>query len=93
MEILAGRLLAREAKWSVPFFSTEEAIQQAQRLAVSTPGRIVASDTQDNPGVGGDSDTTGMSRALLSCRAQSAAIGLMVDGLVAAAGALRRSRA
>jgi microcystin degradation protein MlrC len=39
---------------------------------------VVIADTQDNPGAGGDSDTTGMLRALVRNNA-SAAIGLMVD--------------
>jgi microcystin degradation protein MlrC len=39
----------------------------------------VIADTQDNPGGGGNSDTTGMLRALVACDAQDAAIGLMVD--------------
>jgi len=45
----------------------------------------VIADTQDNPGGGGDSDTTGMLRALVSCSAQDAAMGLMVDPAAAAA--------
>jgi microcystin degradation protein MlrC len=51
---------------------------------------VVIADTQDNPGAGGDSDTTGMLRALLANCVQSAAMGLMVDaeaaGIAHAAG-------
>jgi len=39
----------------------------------------VIADTQDNPGAGGNSDTTGMLRALVGAHAQRAAIGLIVD--------------
>jgi microcystin degradation protein MlrC len=39
----------------------------------------VIADTQDNPGAGGDSNTTGMLRALVRQNAQSAALGNMVD--------------
>ncbi len=40
---------------------------------------IVIADTQDNPGAGGDSDTTGMLRALVRNGATNAAIGVIVD--------------
>src|SRR5947209_12630081 len=40
---------------------------------------IVIADTQDNPGAGGDSDTTGMLRALVRNGATRAAIGVIVD--------------
>jgi len=40
---------------------------------------VVIADTQDNPGAGGNSDTTGMLRALVGANAQRAAIGLIVD--------------
>ncbi len=40
---------------------------------------IVIADTQDNPGAGGDSDTTGMLRALVRNKATKAAIGVIYD--------------
>ena len=40
---------------------------------------IVIADTQDNPGAGGDSDTTGMLRALVRNGATKAAIGVIYD--------------
>ncbi len=40
---------------------------------------IVIADTQDNSGAGGDSDTTGMLRALVRNKAQRAAIGVLCD--------------
>jgi microcystin degradation protein MlrC len=39
----------------------------------------VIADTQDNPGAGGDSDTTGMLRALVRNKATKAAIGVIYD--------------
>jgi microcystin degradation protein MlrC len=47
-------------------------------LARSATKPIVIADTQDNPGAGGDSDTTGMLRALVRNRA-SGAIGVIYD--------------
>ena len=80
---LAEAVIAREADWAVPLLSPEEAVRKAMAIAASRP--VVIADTQDNPGGGGDSDTTGMLRALVACGAQDAAIGLMVDPAAAAA--------
>jgi microcystin degradation protein MlrC len=48
-------------------------------IAANASRPVVIADTQDNPGAGGDSNTTGMLRALVANRAQRAALGLMVD--------------
>jgi microcystin degradation protein MlrC len=45
------------------------------------PGRpVVLADTQDNPGAGGNGDTTGLLKALIGQRAEDAVLGLLVDG-------------
>jgi microcystin degradation protein MlrC len=62
----------------------EEGVRRAVALAQGAAKPVVLADTQDNPGAGGDSDTTGMLRALIACDAQRAAIGLMVDAEAAA---------
>ena len=48
-------------------------------LAKTATKPIVIADTQDNPGAGGDSDTTGMLRALVRNNAQRAATGVIYD--------------
>src|ERR1700751_5039846 len=48
-------------------------------LAKTAKKPIVIADTQDNPGAGGDSDTTGMLRALVHNKAKRAAIGVLCD--------------
>ena len=48
-------------------------------LAKTANKPIVIADTQDNPGAGGDSDTTGMLRALVRNNAQRAATGVIYD--------------
>src|SRR6202045_4022544 len=48
-------------------------------LATRARKPIVIADTQDNPGAGGDSDTTGMLRALVRNNATRAAIGVIYD--------------
>ena len=80
---LNDHIVSREAEWVVPFLEPEEAVRQAQAIAAQASKPVVIADTQDNPGGGGDSNTTGMLRALMNCDAQGAAIGLMVDGAAA----------
>jgi len=82
---LTDHIVSREAEWEVPFLEPEEAVRQAQAIAARASKPVVIADTQDNPGGGGDSNTTGMLRALVACQAQGAAIGLMVDGMAAKA--------
>jgi microcystin degradation protein MlrC len=60
-------------------YSPDEGVRYAMELAKAAGKPIVIADTQDNPGAGGDSDTTGMLRALVRNGATRAAIGVIVD--------------
>ncbi|MEH2478592.1 microcystin degradation protein MlrC [Nitrobacteraceae bacterium AZCC 2146] len=60
-------------------FTPDEGVLFAMDLATRSSKPVVIADTQDNPGAGGDSDTTGMLRALVKNNATNAAIGLVVD--------------
>ena len=44
---------------------------------------MVLADTQDNPGAGGNGDTTGLLKALVRQDAPDAVLGLLVDGAAA----------
>lgn len=57
----------------------EAGVAEAQRLAATAKRPVILADTQDNPGAGGNSDTTGMLRALIEADVQNAAIGLITD--------------
>ena len=59
-------------------YSPDDGVRLAMELAKSASKPIVIADTQDNPGAGGDSDTTGMLRALVRNKA-SGAIGVIYD--------------
>lgn len=77
---LADAFAAAEAHFAGPTFSALEAVAEAQRLVANgTRGPVILADTQDNPGAGGDSNTTGMLRALVEGGVRDAALGLMVD--------------
>ena len=60
-------------------YTPDEGVRHAMELAKTATRPIVIADTQDNPGAGGDSDTTGMLRALVRNNAQKAAIGVIYD--------------
>ena len=48
--------------------------------AIGEPGSpVVLADTQDNPGAGGNGDTTGILRALIEQGAREAVVGLLID--------------
>ncbi len=86
VEKLEKRVLAAEGEWEARVLTALDAVREAQRIANAGSGAkrpVVIADTQDNPGAGGDSDTMGMIRALLECRAERAAAGLIVDGAAA----------
>ncbi len=57
----------------------DEGVRHAMELAKTANKPIVIADTQDNPGAGGDSDTTGMLRALVRNNATRAATGAIYD--------------
>jgi microcystin degradation protein MlrC len=57
----------------------DEGVRLAMELSKSATKPIVIADTQDNPGAGGDSDTTGMLRALVRNKAERAALGVIYD--------------
>jgi microcystin degradation protein MlrC len=75
---------SNESNFDFLVFSPEEGVRRAMAIAERARKPVVIADTQDNPGAGGNSDTTGMLRALVALNAQRAALGLMVDREAAA---------
>lgn len=84
VDSLYDMMLRNEAQWAVPFLSPDAAVAEAIRLSATAQKPVVIADTQDNPGAGADSNTTGMLRALLDNGAQDAALGLVWDPEAAA---------
>lgn len=76
---LAAALAEREGAFAGEAFSPEDAVREAMRLSADATRPVVIADTQDNPGAGGSSDTTGMLRALVACGAEGAALGNLHD--------------
>ncbi|PLZ02688.1 microcystin degradation protein MlrC [Burkholderia sp. WAC0059] len=81
---LYERMLRDEAQWQVPFLAPDDAVAEAVRIGARATRPVVIADTQDNPGAGADSNTTGMLRALLRHEVEDAALGLLWDPEAAA---------
>ena len=81
---VADAVAAAEIEFAGEVLTPEDAVRRAMALAETATRPVIIADTQDNPGAGGDSDTTGMLAALIACKPDRAAIGLMVDADAAA---------
>ncbi|MGA0796324.1 MAG: M81 family metallopeptidase [Quisquiliibacterium sp.] len=80
---LASAVRDAEPNFALELLTPDDAVQRA--MARGEPGRpVVLADTQDNPGAGGNGDTTGLLAALLRHRAQDAVLGLLIDPASAA---------
>ena len=92
-ETAASRLFASAGDpglWQLEVLPAREAVVQALALAERESRPVVIADTQDNPGAGGDSNTTGMLHALLAQGAGKrfpgqVALGLLFDPAAARA--------
>lgn len=82
---IASFISNHEAAFDGRIFGPDEGVRHAIAIAANAKKPVVIADTQDNPGAGGDSDTTGMLRALLTAGVTKAAIGLIVDAESASA--------
>jgi len=78
-DTLAALIESHENDFDGRIFAPDEGVRHAMELAARAGKPIVIADTQDNPGAGGDSDTTGMLRALVRNNAKRAAIGVIYD--------------
>ena len=79
VDALAGEIERREGEFEGVLHSPDDGVRRAIEIARNASRPVVIADTQDNPGAGGDSDTTGMLRALVRNDAPKAALGIMVD--------------
>jgi microcystin degradation protein MlrC len=80
----------RPGAWQLEILPAKEAVVRALALAEAETRPVVVADTQDNPGAGGDSNTTGLLHALLAQGAGrrfpgQVALGLMFDPAAARA--------
>lgn len=81
--------LAEPVQWRLQALSAKDAVAAAVARAAASAGAVVIADTQDNPGTGGTSSTTGMLHALLNAGAGRAfpgrvTLGVLYDPVTAA---------
>src|ERR1700686_3893284 len=76
---IAALITSHENDFDGRIYTPDEGVRYAMELATRAKKPIIIADTQDNPGAGGDSDTTGMLRALVRNHATRAAIGVIYD--------------
>lgn len=78
-DTIARVIVGHENDFDGRIFTPDEGVLHAMELAKTASRPVIIADTQDNPGAGGDSDTTGMLRALVRNNAQRAATGVIYD--------------
>ena len=79
VDAIANEIERRESDFEGALYSPEDGVRAAIEIARNASRPVVIADTQDNPGAGGNSDTTGMLRALVDADAPRAALGMLVD--------------
>ncbi|HJS38039.1 MAG TPA: M81 family metallopeptidase [Burkholderiales bacterium] len=83
VEELRRRVAGVEKEFALELHAPDDAVARARSRG--EPGRpMVLADTQDNPGAGGNGDTTGLLAALVRQRAEGAVLGLLIDKASAA---------
>ena len=75
-------LVSEPTQWKIDVLPARDAVERACVLAESNEKPVVIADTQDNPGAGGDSNTTGLLRALLEKGAGKRLPGKVALGLL-----------
>jgi microcystin degradation protein MlrC len=80
---LLALVMAAEPQFAGRIWTPDEAVRHAMGRNTGRP--MVLADTQDNPGAGGTSDTTGMLAALVRNGAEGAALAVIADAAAAAA--------
>jgi len=75
---LREAVAAAEKDFALELHDAPDAVRRARERGA--PGKpVVLADTQDNPGAGGNGDTTGLLRALIQQNAQDAVLGMLID--------------
>ncbi len=76
---LHAAVLARESECALELVSIDEAIAAAHGMSSSARGPLVLADTQDNPGAGGNADTTSLLKALVAAGLPGTVSGIFWD--------------
>ncbi|HEX6530322.1 MAG TPA: M81 family metallopeptidase [Burkholderiales bacterium] len=75
---LRGIVADAEKDFAMELHDAPDAVRRAKtRGEAGKP--VILADTQDNPGAGGNGDTTGLLRSLIEQNAQDAVMGMLID--------------
>jgi len=75
----------REGEFALDLVSIEAAVAEARALPSQARGPLILADTQDNPGAGGNADTTSLLKALVAAAIPGTVAGVIWDPAAAAA--------
>ncbi len=79
-DALLSLMLTNESSFAGKLWEPREAVRHAMASFASGASKpIILADTQDNPGAGADSDTTGLLAALVAERAPGAVVAMVAD--------------
>jgi microcystin degradation protein MlrC len=78
LDEIGDAVAAAEPDFALELLTPDEAVQRAMRTGAPGSPTVLA-DTQDNPGAGGNGDTTGLLAALIRHRPPDAVLGLLID--------------
>ena len=81
---LADAVLEREHEFALDLIDVASATRLAHDADVPRGRPIVLADTQDNPGAGGNADTTSLLKALIAARVEGVLAGVIWDASCAA---------
>jgi microcystin degradation protein MlrC len=81
---LADDTLARESEFALGTIPIESAVRLARDGDVPRGRPLILADTQDNPGAGGNADTTSLLKALLAASVEGVLAGVIWDAESAA---------
>lgn len=84
-EAMVAAIMAAEPAFAGEVLTPAEAVTRAAACAKTAGRPVIIADTQDNPGAGGDSNTTGMLAALVASGAEGAILGGLYDPAAAQA--------
>ncbi|MFM7344220.1 MAG: M81 family metallopeptidase [Tagaea sp.] len=68
-----------ERDYVAEIYSPEDAIKRGMAKGGANGKPVVLADTQDNPGAGGNGDTTGLLAAMLRLKPKDAVLGMLID--------------
>jgi len=81
---LADALRRREGEFALELYSVEQAVAELRRTPAPRERPVILADTQDNPGAGGNADTTSLIKALVASDLPRVLAGVICDPEVAA---------